>query len=165
MKSKLLFCSAAILAATAITSHFYASNQENFREKAKPARVETNHPSKNAAAHTAKAKDLKQESETLEKIEFDSKQPSKNTIQADMTSILAEQRRRVASLSDHELMTEISKLKLEFVSKRWIERINNQSATDAENQQFQLLLRQHDALHLEKAERELIKIQNLLTEQ
>ncbi|MBP9708432.1 MAG: hypothetical protein KBD78_12380 [Oligoflexales bacterium] len=165
MKSKLLCCSAAILAATAITSHFYAFNPEYVREKAKHARVETNHPSKKAAAQTEKANDLKQESETLEKIEFDSKQPSKNIIQADMTSILAEQRRRVASLSDHELMTEITKLKHEFVSKRWLERINNQSTTDAENQQFQLLLRQHDALHLEKAERELIKIQNLLTEQ
>ena len=37
--------------------------------------------------------------------------------------------------------------------------------TDAENKQFQMLLSKHNAIHLEKAERELIKIQNLLTEQ
>ncbi len=78
--------------------------------------------------------------------------------------LLETMRHYYSSFSDAEIEQELKVVKNQLNDDQWIARANRGNLTNQESFAFQELLRRHDALHLEKAERSLEKAQKLLSE-
>lgn len=78
--------------------------------------------------------------------------------------LLETMRRHYADFNDVELAAELVEIKGQIHDGQWVERANSGKLSREQNFEFQELLRRHDALHLEKAERALAKAQRLLAE-